>query len=58
MSGVKAVLESNKLILSKNGRFVGKGYATDGMYKISIINKEKFLVMLILLILYICGMLN
>ena len=30
-SGVKAVLESDKLILSKNGIFVGKGYATDGM---------------------------
>ena len=39
-SSVKAVLESNKLNLSKNGIFVGKGYATDGIYKISIINKE------------------
>ena len=39
-SGLKVVLESNKLILSKNGIFVGKGYATDGMYKLSIINKE------------------
>ena len=39
-SGVKTVLESDKLILSKNRIFVGKGYATDGMYKLSIINKE------------------
>ena len=39
-SGVKAVLESDKLILSKNGIFVGKGYATDDMYKLSIIIKE------------------
>ena len=39
-SGVKAVLESDKLILSKNRIFVGNGYATDGMYKLSIINKE------------------
>ena len=39
-SGVKVVLESNKLIFSKNGIFVGKGYATDSMYKLSIINKE------------------
>ena len=39
-SGVKAVLESDKLILSKNEIFVGKGYATDDMYKLSIINKE------------------
>ena len=39
-SDVKAVLESDKLILSKNGIFVGKGYATDGMHKLSIFNKE------------------
>ena len=39
-SGLKIVLESNKLILSKNGIFVGNGYITDGMYKLSIINKE------------------
>ena len=36
-SGVKVVLESNELILSKNEIF-----ATDGMYKLSIINKEVF----------------
>ena len=39
-SDVKAVLELDKLILSKNGIFVGKGYAIDDMYKLSIINKE------------------
>ena len=39
-SSVKTVLESNKLNLSKNGIFVGKGYVTDGIYKLSIINKE------------------
>jgi hypothetical protein len=36
-NGVKAVLESDKLILSKNGVFVGKGYSCNGMYKLSII---------------------
>ena len=41
-SGVKAVLESDKLILSKNEIFVGKGYVTNGMYKLSIINKKSF----------------
>ena len=41
-SGVKAIRESDKLILSKNGIFVGKGYATNDMYKLSIINKEVF----------------
>ena len=39
-SDVKAILESDKLILSKNGIYVGKGYTADGMYKLSIINKE------------------
>ena len=38
-SGGKTVLGLDKLILSKNGIFVGKGYATDGIYKLSIINK-------------------
>ena len=41
-SGVKAVLESDKLILSNNGIFVGKGIVTNGMYKLSIINKKSF----------------
>ena len=39
-SGVKALFELNKLILSKNGIFLVKGFATDGIYKLSIINKE------------------
>ena len=38
--GFKAVLESDKIILSKNGLFVGKGYSYDGMFKLSIINKN------------------
>ena len=39
-SVVKVVLESNKFILSKNEIFVRKRCATDGIYKLSIINKE------------------
>ena len=39
-NGVKAVLKSDKLILSKNKIFVRKGYATNDMYKLSTINKE------------------
>ena len=40
-NSVKAVHESNKLILSKCGEFVGKGYFCNGMYKLSlIINKN------------------
>ncbi|KAK0599690.1 hypothetical protein LWI29_007694 [Acer saccharum] len=37
-SGIKTV-ESDKLIISKNGMFVGKGYSCDGMFKLSINNK-------------------
>ena len=36
--GVKAVLESDKLILSKNGVFVGKEYSCDGMFKLCMSN--------------------
>ena len=38
-NGIKTVLESDKLIMSKNGMFVGKGYSCDGMFKLSINNK-------------------
>ena len=32
--GIKSVFESGKLILSRNGVFVGKGYSTEGMVKL------------------------
>ena len=32
--GIKVVFESGKLILSKSGNFVGKGYSCDGMIKL------------------------
>lgn len=35
-SGFKIVLEADKVIVSKNGVFVGKGYSCDGMFKLSI----------------------
>ncbi|GJR99270.1 zinc finger, CCHC-type containing protein [Tanacetum coccineum] len=35
-SGVKAVIKSNKVILSKANVFVGKAYACDGMFKLNI----------------------
>ena len=37
-NGFKVVLESNKLILSKNSVFIGKGYSCGGMFKLSINN--------------------
>nr|GEW34956.1 retrovirus-related Pol polyprotein from transposon TNT 1-94 [Tanacetum cinerariifolium] len=35
-SGVKAVIESDKVIMSKANVFVGKAYACDGMFKLNI----------------------
>nr|GEY64542.1 hypothetical protein [Tanacetum cinerariifolium] len=35
-SGVKAVIESDKVILSKANVFVGKAYGCDGMFKLNI----------------------
>ena len=34
--GFKVVLESDNVIVSKNGVFVGKGYSSNGMFKLSI----------------------
>ena len=34
--GFKLVFESDKFILSKGGKFVGKGYHTSGMFKLNI----------------------
>ena len=41
--GFKAVLKSDKIILSKNGLFIGKGYYCEGMFKLTLdeINKVK-----------------
>lgn len=35
-SGLKAMLEAEKIIFSKNGVFVGQGFTCDGMFKLSI----------------------
>ena len=34
--GIKVVLEYDKIVFSKNGAFVGKGYPCDGMFKLSV----------------------
>lgn len=36
--GFRVVFESDKVIVTKNGMFVGKGYGCNGMYKLSINN--------------------
>ena len=35
-NGFKTVLESDHVVLSKNGIFVGKGYTSDGMFKLNV----------------------
>ena len=34
--GFKILLESDKVVITKNGVFVGKGYSLDGLFKLSI----------------------
>ena len=38
---IKSVFESRKLILSRNGIFVGKDYSTRGMIKLSVITNDQ-----------------
>ena len=39
--GFKLVFESDKFVLSKNGMFVGKGYALNGMFKLNVMVTNK-----------------
>jgi hypothetical protein len=34
--GFRIVFEAGKVILTKNGHYVGRGYVTDGMFKINV----------------------
>ncbi|RVW11830.1 hypothetical protein CK203_085676 [Vitis vinifera] len=36
--GFKLVFESDKLVLTKSGTFVGKGYMSEGLFKINVFN--------------------
>ena len=35
-NGYKVVFESNRVVLTKNGCFVGKGYLNDGLFKLNV----------------------
>ena len=35
-NGFKLVIESDKFVLTKNGMYVGKGYMSNGLFKINI----------------------
>ena len=39
--GIKSIFKSGKLILSCNGIFVGKGYSTEGMVKLSLVTNDQ-----------------
>ena len=41
-AGFKQVSEANQYVLSKNGMFVGKGYAYDDMFKLNVEMNENF----------------
>jgi len=34
--GFKVVLESNKVVMSKHGQFIGKGYDCGGLFRLSL----------------------
>ncbi|WKA09039.1 hypothetical protein VitviT2T_026717 [Vitis vinifera] len=38
--GFRLVFESNKFVLSKSGMYVGKGYMSDGMWKLNVPKKK------------------
>lgn len=46
----KIVIESNSIVISKEGLFVGKGYCCDGLFKLSINKINMFLLILLNLI--------
>ena len=35
--GYKVVFESNRVVITKHGVFIGKGYICDGLFKLSLI---------------------
>lgn len=39
--GFKLVFESDKFVLSKNGMFVGKGYALNDMFELNVMVTNK-----------------
>ena len=38
--GYKIVLESNKLIITRNSKFIEKGFVSESLFKLSIISKD------------------
>jgi len=40
--GYKLVFESDKFVLTKNDRFMGKGYIENGMFKLNLIKEKAY----------------
>jgi hypothetical protein len=38
--GLKLVFESNKVVMSKFGTFVGKSYESGGLFRLSVLNNQ------------------
>ncbi|KAK4385414.1 hypothetical protein Sango_2665400 [Sesamum angolense] len=55
--GLKTVIEADKLIVTKNGEFVGKGYYCDGMFKLcttmNAMNKNLIIMLMFSSVLYL-----
>ncbi|GJW79895.1 retrovirus-related pol polyprotein from transposon TNT 1-94 [Tanacetum coccineum] len=39
--GFKLVIESDKLVITKSGMYVGKGYLDEGLFKLSVVTDDK-----------------
>ncbi|KAL6328584.1 hypothetical protein AAG906_038779 [Vitis piasezkii] len=46
--GFRLVFESNKFTLSKSGMYVGKGYMSDGMWKLNVVSMNRHLLTFVL----------
>jgi hypothetical protein len=57
-AGFKQTMESDQYVITKNGLFVGKGYACDGMFKLNVENNKPSAVLFICFLLLIFGMLD
>jgi hypothetical protein len=54
--GYKLVFESNKSVLSKFGTFIGKGYESRGLFRLSLCESDvKYVNHIIIMMMRICG---
>lgn len=54
--GFKQTIESDQYVLIKNGMFMGKGYARDGIFKLNVMNEKSTFVYIVSCV--TCGMLD